>query len=105
MSKGSSITLWKELDELAHKAATKFGIRKTFELRPVTHPRARHFGQCSRGGVIMLRVHRLGNPRRPLARSTILHTLAHELAHMLKWEHGPKHQERTREILAFLKGA
>ena len=56
MSKGSSITLWKELDELAHKAATKFGIRKTFELRPVTHPRARHFGQCSRGGVIMLRV-------------------------------------------------
>ena len=99
----SSILLWKELDELAHKAATKFGIRKTFELRPVTHPRARHFGQCSRNGVIWLRVHRLGNPKRSLARSTILHTLAHELAHMVKWVHGTKHKELTREILDYLK--
>lgn len=96
----SSILVWREVAVLARRAQKRFGLR-TYTIGPETHPRARRYGACSEAGAITLRVHVLGRPSRPLKRSTILRTLAHELAHLREWDHGRAHRALTQEILVF----
>lgn len=93
----ADITLWRDLERLAGATRKKFRL-KQYELQPLTLMRRGAFGYYSDNGVILLRVHQLNRPRRPLARSTILHTLAHELAHLRTWRHGRDHATFAREI-------
>lgn len=97
----TSITTWAELHRLTDRAARAFGITDQILIEPITHPKARIFGRTlvapDAPARIQLRLHRLGR-RAPLARSTLLDTLAHELAHLLIWEHGAAHQQLTKEI-------
>lgn len=98
----ADLTRWRDLLVLAKLAERHFGLRFR-GLEPMTHPRARMYGDCDHRGAIRLRVHHLHSTGRPLAWSTILRTLAHELAHTHPegWEHGTRHRELERAILAF----
>lgn len=100
-----SVILWKELHEIADKVCKHFGLKYN-ALLPETRKQVRFYGECvqtSKGKNIYIRIHQLGKPKRPLASSTILNTLAHELAHLKYWEHGQKHRDFEGEILDFIR--
>lgn len=101
----ASLVRWRDLLVLAKRAERRFGLRFD-RLEPMTDLRARMYGDCCPKGVIRLRVHQLHRPSRPLRWSTVLYYLAHELAHTHPegWNHGPRHRELQRAILAFWRG-
>jgi len=110
----STVVLWKEIHEIADKVCKHFGLSYG-KILPETRSRVRYYGECSpcqkcintehideincNEKILYLRVHQLNNPRRALAAKTILHTLAHELAHLSVWNHGPDHRQMERDIL------
>lgn len=98
----TAITVWPELQRLADAACDHFKLHMA-RLKPMTDLRLRCYGDCDinvASPTIRLRVHRLGRPNRPLARQTIIDTLAHELAH-LKHGHGAQHRALRRAILDY----
>jgi hypothetical protein len=117
MSPKSTVVLWREIHEIADKVCEHFGLSYG-RILPETRMRARHYGECwpcqkcindervdetnCNEKIIYIRVHQVNRPRRPLAASTILHTLAHELAHLRVWRHGPAFDQMERDILDYM---
>lgn len=87
-----------DIVRIAEKAIEHFGLQhKKIEELPATH---KDFGDCDDEGIIRIRLYRRGT-KIPLADSTILDTIAHEIAHLDRrgWHHGRAHQKLTKEIL------
>ncbi len=114
----SSIILWKDMYEIADKVCLQFGM--TYGgIMPERKKLARYFGACwpckkcidaehideknCNEKILYIRLHQLDAPRRSLANKTILRTLAHELAHLKEWDHGPEHIKVESEIKEFIK--
>ena len=115
-----SVMLWKEIHDIANAVCEEFELTYG-KIVPETRMRVRHFGECrscdrcytnesidhTRCGekILAIRIHQLNKPYEPLSRATILHTLAHELAHLSPglFGHGKEHRELMKEILAFIK--
>lgn len=104
------VTLWRELEIATRAACKRFGLRPV-RLVASTHPLARYHGQCEHVSddhspvIVTIRVHRLGHPKIPLARRTVMDTLVHELAHVAHPDdngHGPKWRAQYVAIRAFL---
>ena len=114
----SSVLLWKEIYEIAEKVCTHFGMSYG-KILPETRPRARHYGEATacdkcfhnpniderncNEKILRIRVHQLHKKNRPLAGSTIIRTLAHELAHLREWGHNPLHRALEKEIINFIR--
>lgn len=116
----NTILLWKDVHEIADKVCTHFGLSYG-KIVPETKKLAKYYGVCwpcpvclnrhpkgwdgesCRHKILYLRLHQLNKPRVPLARKTILQTLAHELAHLWEWKHGPLHEECEFEILEYMR--
>ena len=112
-----SVLLWKDLHDIADKVCVHFGLAYG-KLLPETRTRARCYGEtsaCDRcqnspyvdprncnEKLLRVRVHVL-NKKKPLANSTIIRTLAHEMAHLREWDHSPAHKEFELEILEFIR--
>ncbi|MGH8899427.1 MAG: hypothetical protein ACRDZ4_20975 [Egibacteraceae bacterium] len=104
-----SAVLWTDLYELTVAACRRFGLVEPI-LEPMTRRRrCKMDGDCVRGPgrtpVVRLRLHRYHRPRQALARSTIMATLAHELAHLAAgcWNHGRAHDAMAQAIAAWLR--
>ncbi len=114
----NSIILWKDMHEIADKVCVHFGMSYG-KIMPETKKLAQYYGVCwpckkcidakhideknCSEKILYLRLHQLNKPRIPLASKTILQTLAHELAHLREWVHGPEHEEFEFEILEFMR--
>lgn len=99
----ASIVLWPDLERLAHQARRRFGLRPCV-IRPISNPRDQRHGYCQLDDdppTLWIRVHQLGRPGKPLARRTILDTLAHELAHLVVPDHSREFKSWKRQLKAF----
>lgn len=113
-----TILLWRDIIEVSNKVCRKFDLTYG-KIEPCTSRRYHDFGEaaaCDRcynsehiniahckEKIIKIRIHQLNRPNAPLKTSTILHTLAHELAHLRQWEHGKAHRAFTKEIIQFMQ--
>ena len=118
MSEPASLLLWRDIVEIADKVCVKYDLTYG-SIKPCTNRRYRHYGEagacprCAKSKriddanckekVIRIRIHQLNRPNRPLKTTTILDTLAHELAHLRNWNHGEAHREFQAEIIDFIK--
>ena len=109
----SSILLWKDMYEVADKVCAHFGLTYS-KIMPETKKLAKYYGACwpckkcidaehideknCNEKIIYIRLHVLNKPSKPLARKTILQKLAHELAPLREWNHGPQFDEFEFEI-------
>ena len=109
----NTILLWKDMHEVADKVCAYFGLSYG-RIMPETKKLAKYYGACwpckkcidaehideinCSEKIIYIRIHVLNKPSKPLARKTILQTLAHELAHLREWNHGPQFDEFEFEI-------
>ena len=114
----SSVILWKDIHEVSQKVAKHYGLSYS-KIIPETRKLARHYGECQpcdtcwktehiderncSDKILAIRVHQLNKPRVALATSTILRTLAHEMAHLREWDHGKAHKVFEDEIVAYMK--
>lgn len=114
----NSVILWKDLHEIANKVCKYYGLSYS-KIIPETRKLAKHYGECracdkcinaehiNNGNcnekTLFIRVHQLNKVRIPLATSTILRTLAHELAHLREWDHGKAHTAFKDEIVEYIK--
>jgi len=112
-----SIIIWRDIIEISQKVCRKYNLQYG-QILPCTSKRYRDYGEASpcdrcynskkikeencNEKVIKIRIHQLNRPNRPLHTSTILHTLAHELAHLNHWEHGKKHREFMKEVIDYI---
>ncbi len=117
MTPDSTVVLWRELHEISNKVCTHFGWSYG-KILPETRMRARMFGECEpcdkchntehvdevncNEKILHIRVHQLSNPRKALAARTIIRTLAHELAHLGVWNHGPAHRQLEQEVRNYI---
>lgn len=117
MGNKPSVVLWKDIHEMAQKICKYYGLSYG-QILPETRKQAKHYGECRpcdkchravhideincKEKILFIRIHQLNKPRRALATSTILHTLAHELAHLRHWDHGPKHREFEQEVVEYI---
>lgn len=103
------VTLWVDVVHLGRRAAQRFRLRLQRIEAFGPHRARSKDGECHvRLGIVRLRLHRVGRVHAPLARGTIMSTLAHELAHLRGWDHpsydhGPQHGELARRIAAWLR--
>lgn len=118
MAPQASILLWKEIYEITEKVCKHYNM-KFGSIAPETRMLTRCYGEtfpcdkCANNPniksskckekILTIRVHQLKNKNKPLANSTIIRTLAHELAHLREWKHGPAHKEFELQILKFIK--
>ncbi len=118
MGAKNTVVLWKDIHEVSHKVAKYYGL-KYGQIIPETRKLAKHYGEClpcdkcyntkhidernCNEKILYIRVHQLNKPRVPLATSTILRILAHELAHLREWDHGRLHREFEEEIVEYMK--
>lgn len=112
MGPKTSVLLWKDVHEIADKVCTHFQLSYG-KILPVTKKLARYYGytyccgkckgaeESCQEKILEIRIHRL-NSKKPLAASTIIRTLAHELAHLREWKHGPAHKAFETEILKYI---
>ncbi len=114
----SSIVLWKDIHEIAQKVCKHYGLSYG-TIVPETRKQTKHYGECRpcdkcmnaehidevncNEKILYIRIHQLNRPRVALATSSILQTLAHELAHLREWKHGSSHREFEDEIMAFIR--
>jgi hypothetical protein len=119
MAARNSIVLWKEIQEIADKVCKHYGLTYG-KILPETRKLVRLYGECqpcdkcSRAEhinykncsekVLYIRIHQLNRPRKALSTSTILRTLAHELAHLRYWNHTKEHKGFEKEIVDFMRG-
>lgn len=109
----ASAVVWATVVNLGRRAAKKFhlrphGARLSFE--PFRLQRNLTIdGRCwVKRGLIQIRVHRTGRPTQSLTSSTIMATLAHELAHLPgkghgSLAHGKEHGELSRQIAEWMR--
>ena len=121
MSKNNkpSILLWRDIYDMSDKVAKHFNLRYG-KILPETRKLVRFYGEatgcekCFSSGVpdseerckekiLRIRIHQITRPNKPLATSTIVETLAHELAHLREWNHGSAHRRLTKEILEYIR--
>lgn len=100
--------LWLDLAELLDRAKSRFRLPAGIRLEPVRrrYTHTRMDGNAHRYPPrIQLRLHRVNRPRRAVSPSTIMATLAHEIAHFVRggWDHGPTHRKHTREVAAWIR--
>ncbi len=116
MPEQPSIVLWKEIHEITTLVCKYYGLTYG-SLIPETRKTA-YYGSCEpcarchntahidslncKEKILYIRVNQLNKPRVALAASTILNTLAHELAHLKYWGHGRKHREFEKEIINYM---
>lgn len=101
-----TLASWAYIHRAALLAAVHFGLRlRGLRIAPEhPHPGRRDDGGCwPNTGRIVVRLHRVGRPRQPLQVSTVMATLAHELAHLRCSTHDAAHGSLTREIAAWFK--
>jgi hypothetical protein len=117
MSKANSILLWQDLHDIADKVCEHFGLSYG-KILPTVRQKGKHYGEvwpcekCIKSEyidelnctekILYIRIHQISKPRIALSSSTILGTLAHELAHLGEWKHGPNHETLELEIIAFM---
>lgn len=117
MSK-NSIVLWKDIHEITQKVCKHYGFTYG-KIVPETRKQTKHYGEilpcdkCQNSEhidevncnekILYIRIHQLNKPRVALATSTILKTLAHELAHLQEWKHGAEHRAFEDEIVELIK--
>jgi hypothetical protein len=115
----NSIILWRDIYRIADEVCSYFGLSYGKILPGPKGKGAWSYGECwpcdkcinaqhitdenCNEKIIYLRLHQINRPRIPLASKTILRTLAHELAHLREWKHGPHHVEFEAEIIEFMK--
>ncbi len=118
MAKKSSILLWKDIHEVSQIVCKYYSLSYS-RIVPETRKLAKHYGECRpcekcikakhiderncRDKILSIRIHQLHKPRIALATSTILRTLAHELAHLREWDHGKAHRAFEEEIVYYMK--
>ncbi len=118
MAKKSSILLWKDIHEVSQIVCKYYSLSYS-RIVPETRKLAKHYGECRpcekcinakhiderncRDKILSIRIHQLHKPRVALATSTILRTLAHELAHLREWDHGKAHRAFEEEIVYYMK--
>jgi len=118
MAKKNSIVLWKDIHEIAQIVCKYYGLSYS-RIVPETRKLAKHYGECRpcdkcikaehiderncSDKILSIRIHQLNKPRIALATSTILRTLAHELAHLREWDHGKAHRAFEEEIVDYMK--
>jgi hypothetical protein len=111
-------TVWHDIHVIAQKVAKRFGLKNNLRFEPIpASTGARRDGDCTKGsystqeGLIRIRVHRIKKgedgtwkkARGSVKRSTILASLAHELAHLRLYEHGPEFRAFTLEIADYIR--
>lgn len=111
----ADVTLWRDICVLAKRAEREFGLPSCFIVPFLGNGRMDGDCFCAPGSgnrrFIRLRVHRVRMHRKgvwkprnaPVSRSTILSSLAHELAHLKVLEHGPEHRALTRSIAEWIE--
>jgi len=118
MAGKNTVVLWKDIHEVSQKVAKYYELTYS-KIVPETRKLAKHYGECRpcdkcinaehidelncSDKILSIRVHQLNKPRVALATSTILRTLAHELAHLQEWDHGKAHKAFEEEIVAYMK--
>jgi hypothetical protein len=118
MAPKNTVVLWKNIHEIADKISKYYGLRYG-KILPETRKQAQHYGECTpcdkchraehiderncSDKILYIRVHQLNRPGVPLATSTILRTLAHELAHLRHWGHGKAHRAFEEEIVEYMQ--
>ena len=114
----NTILLWKDMHEVTDKVCAHFGLTYS-KIMPETKKLAKYYGACwpckkcidaehidaknCNEKIIYIRLHVLNKPTKPLARKTILQTLAHEIAHLREWNHGPRFDEFEFEIFEHMR--
>ncbi len=114
----NTILLWKDLYEVADKVCAYFGLSYG-RIMPETKKLAKHYGACwpckkcidaehideknCNEKIIYIRIHVLSKPTKPLARKTILQTLAHELTHLQEWDHGTNFDNFEYDIEDYMR--
>lgn len=114
----NSIVLWRNIHEVAQAVCKHYGLSYG-RIVPETRKLTRHYGECQpcdkcanseyidetncNEKILYIRIHQLNKPSVALATSTILSTLAHELAHLGCWNHGPEHRRFEKEIVEFIQ--
>lgn len=115
----ATLLLWRDIIEISDKVCRKYGLSYGQILPSTSKRQYGLFGEataCDRcynskifkeencnEKIIKIRIHQYGRPNRPLKTSTILNTLAHELAHLKYWNHGEQHTEFTKEIIDYME--
>ena len=118
MSPKNTVVLWKDIHDATQKVCKHYNLSYG-KIVPETRKLAKHYGECQpcdkcfhaahidetncNEKILYIRVHQLNRPRVPLATSTILRTLAHELAHLQEWDHGKAHRLFEEEIVDYIK--
>ena len=118
MASKTTIVLWKDIHEIADKVCKHYGLSYG-KIVPETRKLARHYGECRpcekcinakhidelncSDKILSIRIHQLNKPRTALSTSTILDTLAHELARLREWAHGKAHKAFQKEIEEYIK--
>lgn len=118
MTPKNTVVLWKDIHEVSQIVSKYYGLSYS-KIVPETRKLAKHYGECRpcekcinaghideincNDKILSIRVHQLNKPSKPLATSTILRTLAHELAHLREWNHGKAHREFELEIVEYMK--
>jgi hypothetical protein len=106
------------MHEVTDKVCSYFGLTYG-KLLPQRDQRAQYYGICwpckkcitaehideknCNEKIIYIRIHVLNKPRVALARKTILRTLAHEIAHLKEWVHGPKFEDFEFDVLEYMR--
>ena len=112
------VVIWKTVVEIADRICKDYGLSYG-KLLPETRKAVKFYGQCypcdrchNSPGInifncneklIYIRIHQINNHSKPLATSTILRTLVHELAHLKEFNHGKAHRAFEKELLAYVK--
>lgn len=100
-------TVWADVVQLGHRAAKFFKLpgRKRLRFEPMPKRKGISMdGDCDPAtGILRLRLQQKNRINRPLSRSTIMASLAHELSHLKEPEHGAACGELTRRIATWLK--
>ena len=114
----TTIVLWRDIHEIAQKVCKHYDFSYG-KIVPETRKLAKHYGECQpcdkcsnaehiderncNEKILFIRIHQLNRPKVALATSTILRTLAHELAHLRHWDHGKVHTAFEMEIVEYIK--
>lgn len=113
-----TILLWRDLFHIANKVCRKFKLTYG-KIEPATRLQYHHYGTCEacprcvngkkistancREKIIRIRLHQVHRKNRPLKLSTIVDTLAHEMAHLAYWDHSLEHHEFQKRILDYIQ--
>lgn len=106
----TDVTIWTDVVAFGREAIRRFELwpapfQVIFDPLPdQRHRKADGFCHDEKNPpVIEIRLHCVGHRRRPLRRSTIMATLAHELAHLREPRHNAGHGDLVREIATWLR--